>query len=274
MPAETPPPPRPLGWAPRAARLRLSCLGLPSCFYPEDYSHWGLGDPRPCPQPFRCPGPPVGPALPGPASQRGCNTAGQALVRPGPSGGNRRLLNRVGREAGPHQASRPRSKCHLLSRSLEKHSSGRAREGPAEAGCGGQARRALGRPGAGPRPPEQTALVTHGNWSRAWAPLPSPFGSSGHPPLSAAGDAAVRLCVEPGASPGWGPCACLCLSSVIGVEFTWHPVCAFQVQHSGSSAYSQTRTAITPVKFRTSSSPPGETPHQVGVPHPPRGPPP
>ena len=215
----------------------------------------------------------MGPGLPGPVSQS-CNTAGQALVRPGPSGGNRRLLNRVGREAGPHQASRPRSKCHLFSRSLEKHPSGRAREGPSEARCGGQARRALGRPGAGPRPPEQIALLTHGNWSGAWNRLPSPFGSSGHPPLSAAGDAALRLRVEPGASPGWGPCACLCLSSVIGVEFTWRPVCAFEAHHSGSSAYSQTRAAVTPVKFRTSSSPPGETPHQVGVPPPPRGPPP
>lgn len=114
----------------------------------------------------------MGPGLPGPVSQRGCNTAGQVLVRPGPSGGNRRLLNRVGREAGSHQASRPRSKCHLLSRSLEKHPSGRAREGPAEARCGGQARRALGRPGAGPRPPEQIALLTHGNWSGPPTPKP------------------------------------------------------------------------------------------------------
>ena len=38
----------------------------------------------------------MGPGLPGPVSQRGCDTAGQALVRPGPSRGNRRLLNRGG----------------------------------------------------------------------------------------------------------------------------------------------------------------------------------
>ena len=53
------------------------------------------------------------------------------------------------------------------------------------------------------------------------------------------------LCVEPGTWPGWGPSACLCLSSVIGVEFTRHSACAFQVRHSGSSAYSQTRAAVT-----------------------------
>ena len=55
----------------------------------------------------------------------------------------------------------------------------------------------------------------------------------------------LRLCVEPGTWPGWGPSACLRLSSVIGMEFTWHPVCVFQVCRSGSSAYSQTRAAVT-----------------------------